>query len=49
MISKGSCQEVMVWIDFAQDLGFVGSDVAQDWNDKYVEISKMLYALIKKL
>jgi len=49
VISKGSCQEVMVWIDFAKDLGFVSQDVAQNWNDQYVEISKMLYALIKKL
>lgn len=49
VMAKGSCQEVLVWIDIAKDLGFLSEEKAQVLYGEYVEISKMLFALIKKL
>lgn len=49
VIAKGSCQEVQVWVDFAFDLGFINQTIQEQWISSYVEISKMIYALIKTL
>ena len=49
IIAKGSCHEMDVWIDFCKDLEFITNDQALKWKSEYVEISKMLFAFIKKL
>ena len=47
IIAKGSCQEVSVWIDYCKDLSFVDEKTANKWEQEYIEISKMLFALIQ--
>lgn len=49
VMAKGSCQEVAVWIDYCQDLGFIDSACYQRWQNDYIEVSKMLFALIRTL
>lgn len=49
VIARGSCQETSVWIDYSKDLGFIDSDTHTVWQKEYVEISKMLFSLIKAL
>ena len=49
IIAKGSCQEIGVWIDYCRDLSFVEDSIYKKWQQKYVEISKMLFALVKTL
>jgi len=49
VIAKGSCHEMDVWIDFCKDLEFITNDQAHQWKQEYIEISKMLFAFIKKL
>lgn len=49
VIAKGSCHEMDVWIDFCKDLEFITEGQAQKWKAEYIEISKMLFAFIKKL
>ena len=48
IIAKGSCQETQVWIDYCKDLLFIDEMTAFTWQKSYIEISKMLYALIQK-
>lgn len=38
-----------VWIDYCIDLEFIDADCHKKWQEEYIEISKMLFALIKKL
>lgn len=49
VIAIGSCHEIDVWIDFCVDLEFLDTGKARAWKEEYIEISKMLFALIKKL
>ena len=49
VIAKGSCHEMDVWIDFCRDLDFISLDQSKVWKQEYTEISKMLFAFIKKL
>ncbi len=49
VMAKGSCHEMGVWIDFCLDLGFIDKKQHQEWQEEYIEISKMLFSLIKKL
>jgi four helix bundle protein len=49
IMAKGSCQEATVWIDYCRDLSFIDQSLWEVWNNEYIEISKMLYALINKL
>lgn len=49
VIAKGSAQEVSVWIDFCRDLGFIDEETWNIWDKEYTEISRMLFALLKKI
>lgn len=49
VISKGSAQESVVWIDYCRDLGYIDDGIWAAWSKEYDEISRMLYSLIKKL
>lgn len=49
VMSRASCQEMSVWLDYCKDLGFIGQDSYKIWQQEYVEISKMLFAFIKSL
>ncbi len=49
VIAKGSCQEIAVWIDYCFDLGFIDEDCYAHWHGNYVEVSKMIFALIQSL
>lgn len=49
IIAKGSCQEMLVWIDYSRDLSLIDQDTWESWNGEYIEISKMLYAFINQL
>lgn len=49
VMAKGSCHEMGVWIDYCLDLEFIDGSVHKKWQDEYIEISKMLFGLIKTL
>jgi four helix bundle protein len=49
VMAKGSCHEIDVWIDYCRDLEFLDTETANAWKAEYVEISKMLFALIAKI
>ena len=49
IIAKGSCMEMGVWIDYCKDLNFIDHDLYSKWRQEYIEISKMLFSLIKNL
>ena len=49
VMAKGSCHEMGVWIDYCLDLGFIDQVCHQKWQQEYLEVSKMLFGLIKTL
>ncbi len=49
VMAKGSCHEVGVWIDYCHDLNLIDQACHRKWQNEYVEISKMLFGLIKSL
>lgn len=49
VIAKGSCHEMAVWIDYSFDLKFIDQACHEKWQREYLEISKMLFGLIKTL
>ena len=49
VIAKGSCHEMGVWIDYCLDLNFIDEACHLRWQQEYIEISKMLFGLIKTL
>ena len=48
-ISVGSSDEMQVWIQYSSDLGYIGQGHTFRWQQGYIEISKMLHALHKKI
>lgn len=46
-ISLGSSDEMLVWIDFSRDLGYLSSEQHQALYKVYSEISKMLFTLYR--
>ena len=46
-IAKGSCNEMGVLLDFLKDLGHLKNEHHKTYHDKYEEIEKMIYGLIK--
>ena len=49
VMAKGSCHEAGVWIDYCLDLDFIDDKCHYEWQNEYLEISKMLFGLIKTL
>ena len=49
VMAKGSCHEMGVWIDYCRDLKFIEEERHGKWQQEYLEISKMLFGLIKTL
>ena len=47
-IAKGSCNEVMVIIEFLRDLRLMEKKDSELYLKKYEEVEKMLYGLMKK-
>ncbi len=48
-MAKGSCHEMGVWIDYCLDLNMINQECHKKWQEEYIEISKMLWGLIKTL
>ena len=46
-IARGSCYEVMVWIDACADLGYLSDEWRNLKLASYDEICKMIYGIIK--
>lgn len=46
-IALGSSNEMIVWIEFTKDLGYVSEDLTLTFKQEYIEIGKMLYSLSK--
>ena len=47
VISSSSCDEMLVWIDFAKDLEYIPAEIWQEWSREYTELSKMINGLSK--
>ena len=48
IMAKGSCYEVMTWIDFCADMGYMDEGWRKEMLVKYDEIARMLYGLTSK-
>ena len=48
-MAKGSCNEVMVLLDFLRDLGLLKEEHHRKYHEKYKEIEKMLFGLIRSI
>lgn len=48
LIALGSSEEILVWIDFAKDLGYLDEASWQDFQKSYTVICKQLYTVIDK-
>ncbi|MBL8545666.1 MAG: four helix bundle protein [Hyphomonadaceae bacterium] len=44
-IATGSCDEMQVWSQYAQDLGYITAETAETWGREYVDLAKMLRGL----
>ena len=47
-IALGSCGETRVQLEYCSALGYINDDQFQEYEAKYVEISKMLVKMIKE-
>lgn len=47
-ISLGSCNETMVLIDFAKDLGYISEEQQAKFTEKYQVLAKRIYTLMGK-
>lgn len=48
LIALGSAEEMLVWIDFAKDLGYIEQEIWTSYQESYTIICKQLYTLIDK-
>ena len=48
IMALGSCEEVRVQIDYLKDLKYVTEEQKKELEEEYIEIGKMLVAMIKK-
>lgn len=46
--SLGSCEELIVWLDFAHECDYIKTEQHADLSEQYNEIGKMLSALLNK-
>ena len=47
-MARGSVNEVLVLIEFAEDIGYIEKETARKAKEEYEEIGKMLTGLIRK-
>lgn len=45
VMAMGSTQEMVVWMNFAVDLGYIEKDTAKDWKNSYTVIARQLNSL----
>ena len=45
MMALGSADEMQVWTMYCRDLGYIGADVAERWQNEYREIARMVQGL----
>ena len=46
-ISRGSCAEIRVQLDYCRDLGYVKESEYEYFEESYIEVGKMLTSMIK--
>ncbi len=46
--AAGEAGETEVWLDFAQEFGYLGEGKHADLRSKYDEVNRMLYGMIEK-
>jgi len=44
--SIGSCEELIVWLDFARDCNYINSEIHNEYSEQYNEVGKMLSSLL---
>lgn len=44
-MAEGSANEMIVWIDFCEELSYIDKNQADEWRDAYDHISRMLNKL----
>lgn len=44
-IAVGSCNEMLVWLDFCKDLGYIKAETTEAMKDEYLQISSMIFRL----
>lgn len=44
----GEAGETEVWLDFAKDFGYISIEKHKDLMDRYDEVNRMIYGMIKK-
>ena len=49
IISLGSCNETILWIEYAKDLGYINYQEYKKYKNSYNELSKMINAFIKNM
>ena len=47
-MALGSCEEVRVQIDYLNDLGYITEEKKSELEQEYIQIGKMLVAMIRK-
>lgn len=47
MIAVGSADEMTVWLQYCLDLEYISKDIAQQWQDDYSHVARMLQALYR--
>jgi four helix bundle protein len=47
-MSIGSCDETCLWLQYAQDLGYIQADERQRLHEAYCEVGRMLVGLVKR-
>ena len=47
-MALGSCEEVRVQIDYLKDLKYITEETKREIEQEYIEIGKMLVAMISK-
>ena len=49
IMAYGSCQEMLVWIDYCKELNYLTNSRASYYEERYIEISKMLQSFHSKI
>jgi four helix bundle protein len=44
----GSSEETRTWVDFAKDCGYISQEKHDEFEQRYDEVSRMLYSLLKR-
>ena len=47
-ISRGSCDETRVWLEYMKDLGYISDKVYREYDEAYKEVGKMITGTINR-